>query len=150
MPNLGRYHGWLILAYPGFVDSYSKFSNDARKILKSGKSGAKAHPRVKIMAALEHLVFDVIPSDPSSSRYLLGNTLGPRYRIWRRAKFGGQYRVFFRFDSKAKIIIYCWVNDEDTLRAYGSKTDAYSVFLKKLEAGSPPTTWTDLLGQSDL
>jgi toxin YhaV len=150
VPNLGRYRGWLILAYPGFVDSYSKFSNDAKKVFKSGKSGAKSHPKVKLMAALENLVFDVIPSNPASDRYLLGNTLGPKYRIWRRAKFAGQYRIFFRFDSKAKIIIYCWVNDEDTLRAYGSKSDAYLVFLKKLESGHPPSTWTDLLDQSEL
>lgn len=101
------------------------------------------------MAALDTLVFEVIPSDPASSKYLLGNTLGPKHRAWRRAKFGGQYRVFFRFDSKAKIIIFGWVNDEDTLRACGSKNDAYQVFLRKLESGRPPSTWTDLLEESD-
>ncbi len=101
------------------------------------------------MAALDSLVFEVIPSDPASSKFLLGNTLGPKYRAWRRAKFGGQYRLFFRFDSKAKIIIFGWLNDEDSLRAYGSKSDAYAVFVKMLDSGSPPTTWTDLLGESE-
>ncbi len=101
------------------------------------------------MAALDKLLFEIIPSDPASARYLLGNTLGPKHRAWRRAKFGGQYRLFFRFDSAAKIIIFGWMNDEDTLRAYGSKKDAYAVFVKMLDSGRPPSTWTDLLEESD-
>jgi toxin YhaV len=149
LPTLGRYQGWLIIAYPDFLDTFSKLSNEANKLLASNRPGALNHPKVKRMAALDTLVFEVIPSDPASSKYLLGNTLGPKHRAWRRAKFGGQYRVFFRFDSKAKIIIFGWVNDEDTLRAYGSKNDAYQVFLRKLESGKPPSTWTDLLEESD-
>jgi toxin YhaV len=148
LPTLGRYQGWLLLAYPEFVDKFSKLSNEASKILASGKPGVLHHPKVKRMAALDKLVFEVIPSDPAASRYLLGNTLGSKHRAWRRAKFGGQFRIFFRFDSKAKIIIFGWLNDEDSLRAYGSKNDAYSVFLKMLESDSPPSTWTDLLGES--
>ena len=31
-----------------------------------------------------------------------------------------------------------WVNDEQNLRAYGSKTDAYAMFSVKLDVGSPP------------
>ncbi len=29
---------------------------------------------------------------------------------------------FFRYDSKAKVIVYAWVNDEQTLRSAGSKS----------------------------
>jgi toxin YhaV len=149
LASLGRYHGWLLIAYPGFLDQFARLSAEANKILDLGKPGALNHPKVKRMKALDTLVFEVIPSDPASSKFLLGNTLGPKHRAWRRAKFGGQYRLFFRFDSKAKIIIFGWLNDEDSLRAYGSKKDAYSVFVKMLESGSPPTTWTDLLGESE-
>ena len=131
------------------MDKLSKLSNEASKILASGKPGAFNHPKVKKMAALDVLLFEIIPSDPASTRYLLGNTLGPKHRSWRRAKFGGQYRLFFRFDSKAKIIIFGWMNDEESLRAYGSKNDAYAVFGKMLESGAPPSTWTDLLGESE-
>lgn len=81
-------------------------------------------------------------------RYLLGNTLGAENRNWRRAKFGGQYRLFFRFDSVNKIIVLGWLNFSDSLRAYGSKNDAYLVFTKLLANGNPPSGWDELLEQS--
>ena len=42
--------------------------------------------------------------------------LGPGNRHWFRAKFHGRYRLFFRFSAGQKIIIYAWVNDEQSLR----------------------------------
>ncbi len=48
----------------------------------------------------------------------------------------------------AKIIVYAWVNDDDTLRAYDSKDDAYRVFRKMLDGGNPPASWEELLEQS--
>ena len=44
------------------------------------------------------------------------------------------------------MIVYAWVNDENTLRSSGSKSDPYAVFLKMLERGNPPDTW-DLTSQ---
>ena len=77
--------------------------------------------------------------------YRHGGTLTNR-RYWFRAKTrGGRYRLFYRYDSRAKIIIYAWVNDEDSLRTYGSKTDAYAVFAKMLDDGNPPNTWDALV-----
>jgi toxin YhaV len=62
-------------------------------------------------------MFVTIPTDPTQPEYRQGNTLGDDYKHWFRAKFGGQrFRLFFRFDTKAKVIIYAWVNDEDTKR----------------------------------
>ncbi|WP_261150032.1 type II toxin-antitoxin system YhaV family toxin [Serratia plymuthica] len=43
--------------------------------------------------------------------------------------------------TRNKTIVIGWVNDFDTLRAYGSKTDAYKVFATKLKAGDPPDSW---------
>ena len=34
-----------------------------------------------------------------------------------------------------------WVNDEQNLRAYGSKTDAYAMFSVMLDVGSPPDSF---------
>jgi toxin YhaV len=81
------------------------------------------------------LILEAVPSDPARDEYRQGNTLGPDYRHWRRAKIGRRFRVFFRYDSKAKIIVFAWVNDEQTLRAAGSKSDPYAVFEKCLHEG---------------
>ena len=89
-----------------------------------------------------------IPQNPSSALYRLGSTLGDAEKVWFRAKMFGQYRLFFRFDSASKIIVYVWVNDEESLRAYGSKTDAYALFAKMLSSGYPPSTFEELLKQS--
>jgi toxin YhaV len=99
----------------------------------------------KRLAAIAKLAFDVIPQDPTRSDYRQGDTLGDDYKHWFRAKFFQQYRLFFRYHQEAKIIVFAWVNDENSKRAYDSKTDAYRIFKKMLESGIPPDNWDDLL-----
>lgn len=65
-----------------------------------------------------------------------------------RAKFNQQFRLFFRYSEDKKAIVLAWVNDEDTKRAYGSKSDAYAVFRKMLEAGDPSGSWGELMKAS--
>lgn len=91
-----------------------KDPNDYRK-----KNAAKR------LAAIFKLAFEVIPEDPTRSEYRQGNTLGDEYKHWFRAKFFQQYRLFFRFHLESKIIIFAWINDQKSKRAYGSSTDAY-------------------------
>ena len=102
----------------------------------------------KKFLALNHLVRERIPSNPSNPEHRLGNALGDNYRHWFRGKFLQQYRVFFRYTTKSHIIAYGWVNDDDSLRAYGSKTDAYLVFKKMLESGRVPNNWDELIEES--
>ena len=45
---------------------------------------------------------------------------------------------------RSKVIIYAWVNDDRTKRAYGSKTDAYAVFRGMLVSKNPPNDWVAL------
>jgi toxin YhaV len=114
------------------------------------KSGANSKPPrvLKLSRRLKTLMHSDIPQNPSSALYRLGSTLGDAEKVWFRAKMFGQYRLFFRFDSASKIIVYVWVNDEESLRAYGSKTDAYALFAKMLSSGNPPSTFEELLKQS--
>jgi toxin YhaV len=105
-------------------------------------------PPTKRLAAINKLAFDVIPQDPASEKFRQGNTLGPQYRHWRRAKFFQQYRLFFRYNESSRIIILGWVNNENEKRAYGSKSDAYATFRKRLQAGDPPADWTDLMKEA--
>ena len=71
------------------------------------------------------MAFEVIPQDPTRPEYRQGNTLGHAHKHWFRAKFFQQYRLFYRFHVQAKVIVFAWVNDEDTRRAYESADDAY-------------------------
>jgi toxin YhaV len=100
----------------------------------------------KLLTALARLLFDEVPKDPARKDFRQGGTLGAKRKHWFRAKFGnGRFRLFFRFRTDARIILYVWVNDAQTLRTYGSRTDAYAVFEKMLESGDPPDEWDALV-----
>jgi toxin YhaV len=100
------------------------------------------------LAAITKLAFEVIPQDPARAEYRQGNTLGDEHKHWFRAKFFQQYRLFFRYHASSKVIVYAWVNDDDTKRAYESSDDAYRVFRKMLESGHPPGDWDQLLAEA--
>lgn len=117
---------------------------EAAKVKDPGGYASSAN--AKLLAAIYKIAFEQIPTDPTDARYRMGNAVGAAYRHWFREKFGNaRFRIFFRFDTKAKIIVYAWVNDANTLRTYGSSTDAYAVFAKMLKAGNPPDQWTALV-----
>ena len=100
------------------------------------------------LAAITKLAFEVIPQDPARAEYRQGNTLGDEHKHWFRAKFFQQYRLFFRYHASSKVIVYAWVNDDETKRAYESSDDAYRVFRKMLESGHPPDDWDQLLAEA--
>jgi len=100
------------------------------------------------LAAILKLASEVIPQDPTLPVYRQGNTLGNDHKHWLRAKFFQQYRLFFRYHEASKIIVYAWVNDEDTKRAYESKNHAYQVFSKMLKQGHPPDDWESLVKEA--
>lgn len=86
-----------------------------------------------------------IPADPGAKRYRQGKTVGEEYTHWRRATFFARFRLFFRFSSRYKIIVYTWLNDENTLRKRGARTDPYVVFRKMIERKRPPDDWDALV-----
>ncbi|MDO8811599.1 MAG: type II toxin-antitoxin system YhaV family toxin [Gallionella sp.] len=49
---------------------------------------------------------------------------------------------------ESKIIVYAWVNDENTKRAYGSDTYAYQAFQRMLKNGKPPDDWLNQLAEA--
>ena len=139
-------HGWQLFAHPLFLDQIEKLIASVEKAQSKNPQGYQKSANAKLLAALGKLILDQIPENPARPEYRQGATLGEDRKHWFRAKFGGgRFRLFFRYNANAKIIVYAWVNDQDTLRTYGSKTDAYAVFRTMLNAGNPPDTWPALL-----
>jgi len=139
-------HGWQLFAHPLFLDQLEKLTAAVESRRKKDPNDWQKSANAKLLAALSQLVFETIPQDPTRSEYRQGGTLGPAHKHWFRAKFGaGRFRLFFRYSTSAKVIIFAWVNNETTLRTYGAKSDAYAVFRKMLEKGNPPDSWEALL-----
>ena len=86
----------------------------------------------------------------AGSEFRQGSALGDKNKHWFRAKFFQQYRLFFRYQRESKIIVYAWVNNANSKRAYGSKKDAYLVFRRMIEKGHPPDDWKTLLKEARL
>ncbi|MCL2898778.1 type II toxin-antitoxin system YhaV family toxin [Brenneria tiliae] len=141
-------HGWTLLFHDCVIEQLRKLHAAAQRAEQNDPTGFASNANVKLFRALSQLMLEVVPGDPSCDEYRQGNTLGPDYRHWRRAKIGRRFQLFFRYDSKAKVIVYAWVNDEQTLRSSGSKSDPYAVFEKMLGRGNPPDDWSVLVTAS--
>ena len=141
-------HGWKLLFHDCLIAQLQKLNAAATRARTQDPAGGEANANVKLFNALSELMFEVVPGDPGRDEYRQGNTMGSAFRHWRRAKIGRRFRLFFRFDSKTRIIIFAWINDEHSLRSAGSKSDPYVVFKKMLEQGHPPDSWDALLAVS--
>ncbi|MFM8927689.1 MAG: type II toxin-antitoxin system YhaV family toxin [Rhodoluna sp.] len=140
---------WLRLAHPAFLEAKKVYFGEYLAAIEKNGWDAEPNLAVKKFEYLVALKQIAIPRNPSSDSFRQGNSIEPRYHHWRRAKFLQQYRLFFRYSSKVETIIYAWVNDNQTLRSYGSKTDAYLVFRKMLEEGRVPNDWDELIAESE-
>jgi toxin YhaV len=143
-------HGWTVFAHPLFLAQVEALTQEVEALKQEDPAGYVKKNATRRLAAIAKLAFDVIPQDPARAEYRQGATLGADRKHWFRAKFFQQYRLFFRYHAGAKMIVYAWVNDDDTKRAYESSDDAYRVFRKMLDSGHPPDDWDQRLGQAEL
>lgn len=141
-------HGWNLLFHDCLIEQLKKLQAAAQRAQSQDPQGYVSNANVRLFLALSRLILESVPSDPNREEYRQGNTMGADYRHWRRAKIGRRFRLFFRFDSKSRVIIFAWVNDETTLRSSGSKNDPYVVFQRMLGRGHPPDDWASLLSAS--
>lgn len=141
-------NGWTIFAHPLFLDQLEVLMAQVQELRSKDPAGYTNKNASKRLAAILRLAFEVIPQDPGRNEYRQGNTLGRANRHWFRAKFFQQFRLFFRFHETKKIIVYAWVNDEKTKRAYESKDDAYRVFARMLANGDPPNDWDQFMNEA--
>ena len=137
-------NGWSIYAHPIFLDQL----DDLIKEVEARKASAPANWQkkncAKRLAAILKLMTEAIATDPGAPQFRQGNTLGDNRKHWFRAKFFQQYRLFFRFNRTAKVIVLAWVNDEGSQRSSNSRTDAYATFREMLDGGNPPDSFETL------
>lgn len=137
--------GWALLATEEFNRQLANLGAEVEAIRAQDPEGWQKHPKAKFLARVVNIALSEVPNDPAHKDYRQGSTLGDSYKHWFRVKFLSRFRPFFRWDGNAKIIIYCWLNDENTLRKSGSRNDPYAIFAKRLKVGKPPDNWADLM-----
>ena len=140
--------GWTILAHPLLLEQIEALMTKVRALEAKDKSDFERTGAPRRLKAIRKLMFEVVPRNPAAPEYRQGKTLGKEHTAWCRAKFFQQYRLFFRFHTQARVIVFAWVNDDKTKRAYGSQTDAYRVFGHMLRSGRPPSDWDTLLKEA--
>ena len=142
-------NGWSIFAHPIFLDQLDVLIREVET--RRDRDPASWHTKnaAKRLAAILALATEAIPANPAAARFRQGDTLGPDRKHWFRVKFFQQYRLFYRFDGAARVIVLAWVNDDATLRAYGSRTDAYATFRRMLDGGNPPDDLDALMAEAE-
>ena len=139
---------WLLLGHIEFLNQLEKY-REANRVVKRKIGPDSIHSKqAQQLRALTLATWTHVPSSPSNTEFRLGNSLGKEHTHWFRDKFLQQFRLFFRYSTKSEIIAYGWVNDSNTLREYGSPTDAYAVFKKMLDSGKVPSNWDELVAES--
>lgn len=141
-------NGWTVFAHSVFLDQLDTLIAQVERLRTNDPKAYVKKNASKRLAAIYKLVLNIIPQDPTRPEYRQGDTLGEAHKHWFRAKFFQQYRLFFRFDLASRVIVFAWVNDDDTKRAYGSSDDAYRTFSRMLQKGKPPDDWETLLAEA--
>jgi len=141
-------NGWTIFAHPLFLAQLDDLIVEVEEFSKGDPIGYTRRSASKRLAAIAKLAFKVVPQNPTRPEYRQGNSLGAERKHWLRAKFFQQYRLFFRYHAASKVIVFAWVNDQDTKRAYHSNDEAYRVFRKMLDRGHPPDDWSEFLTEA--
>jgi len=139
---------WLLLGHLEFLGQLERYREANRQTKQKIGADSIHSKQAQRLRALTLATWTNIPSNPGNPDFRLGDSLGKEHTHWFRDKFLQQFRIFFRYSTRSEIIAYGWVNDPDTLREYGSTTDAYLVFKKMLDSGRVPSSWDELIAES--
>lgn len=132
--------GWSFLMWPAFGERWSALVRAVVQQRKADPKQRPSSPEATLLAALVRVIRDRIARNPDDPAARLRDPLSR----WRRIKFLGRLRLFYRFSSTHRVVILTWLNDENTLRKEGSPTDPYVVFGSMLSRGEIPTDWDAL------
>ena len=91
----------------------------------------RQHETVKLALRIQEAEKEIV-DDPNRSDYLLHREL----RKFRRYKRGpGRYRILFCFSNHPPIIVFLYLNTEESLRKEGGRRDPYEEFKSLLHRG---------------
>ncbi len=141
-------NGWWLLSWSEFRRQLESLVGEVERLRSGDPAGYASHPRAKLLATILRLVTRDIPRDPGHRDFRQGGTLGDDYTGWFRASFHQRFRLFYRYESTRKAIVYAWVNTESGLRKSGDRNDPYNVFRRMLDRGAPPSDFDELLRES--
>jgi len=142
-------NNWNLFYFRLFSERLTQLENDVKTLRDNDPQGYVGHPKAKLLKAVYKSVTSDVPENPGHEKFRLGKALSA-YSNWRRIKNGlpPRYRLFFKFTSTQRKVIYAWLNDDTTLRKDGDKNDVYEVFKNLLRRGEIPNSIDDLLRQS--
>ena len=135
-------NGWTFLAWPAFDTRWLTLLRKVTDQRKAKPGAPPASTESVLLAALVRVIRDLIARDPNAPAFRLRNDLA----AWRRVRFLGRLRLFYRFSSRHRIVVLTWLNDDKTLRKEGASTDPYTVFAAMLARGEVPADWPALVG----
>lgn len=140
-------NGWNLFYFRLFGQILNQLEAEVTALAHKDPEGFHHHPKAKLLKAVIDKIRIDVPNSPNRRDFWLGDTLGDSYKDWRRVKhrLPPRYRLFFKFSSDEKRIVYAWLNNESTLRQAGAKTDVYEVFKRMLRRGDVPNSFDDLL-----
>jgi toxin YhaV len=101
---------------------------------KAERVGRSDHPDVKLLAAVVRLVEMIVPADPDHPDFRLRGDLG-RFRRAKGRGLPSRYRLLWVFSSRARAIVFLYLNDASSLRKAGAKSDPYAQFADLLRRG---------------
>lgn len=141
-----RINNWDLFYFRLFAERLTQLELDVTALAVADPEGFVSHPKAKLLRAVLDSIRDDVPANPDHEKFRLGKTLDA-YSNWRRVKRGlpPRYRLFFKFTSAQRKVIYAWLNDEGTLRKDGDKNDVYEVFKRLLRRGDVPDSVDELL-----
>jgi len=140
---------WDLFYFRLFHERLTQLERDVQTLVDVDPQAFTSHPKAKLLRAVYDSITCTVPENPDHDEFRLGKALG-EYSNWRRVKHGlpQRYRLFFKFASAQRKIIYAWLNDENTLRKEGDKNDVYEVFKRLLRRGEVPDSIDELLRQA--
>ncbi|MEG3134227.1 type II toxin-antitoxin system YhaV family toxin [Rouxiella sp. T17] len=148
LQNAMTINSWTFFHHPCFDAQFTALIDKVEALRLKHPESFQNKRASKVLYAIHKVITERIAVNPAAADFMQGKTLGKGHQHGCRAKFLQQYRLFFRFDRQAKIVILAWVNDDKTLRAYDQKSDAYADFGSMLKNGNPPDDWRELLQQA--